>query len=126
MVIKEWKCPAHGFFEGAEPVCPKGCTAGIMRVFLTAPAIRTPVMDRVDNATQRLADRFGMSDLRGHVYEGEAQKQAPVGDFAPRWTKFDQSSIGGLKRSDAVHVPGTMPHPLGSTHMGYRVEGGEH
>lgn len=121
MVIKEWKCPAHGFFESDNPVCPKGCDAGIMRVFLTPPSIGSGVTAQLDGQQQRLADRFGMTDLRSKVYEGEAQKQAPTGDFAPRWSALTRESIAGLSRVNAAPVPGHVPNLARSTHIEPRL-----
>lgn len=117
MVIKEWKCPVHGFFESEDAVCPKGCDAGVMRVFLTPVSIGSGVTGQLDAQQDRLAARFGMTDLRAKVYEGESQKTAPAGDFAPRWSSLDQSGLSGLSRTNAQKVPGMMPSLGRTTHI---------
>lgn len=106
MILRDYKCPVHGFFESSstEPVCPHGCDAGIMQVFLKAPSISTGVVKAMDERMDQMSKRFNMSDLRGNVHEGEAQKQAPQGDFAPRFTPLSSASLGRLSRSDAIDI----------------------
>lgn len=72
MVIKEWKCDEHGFFEATEAMCPHGCVKGINQVFLTPVAYKTSKTKNIDKTTQQLAMDFNMSDIKS-VREGERQ-----------------------------------------------------
>lgn len=72
MVIKEWKCDEHGYFEGADGVCPQGCVEGINQVFLTPVAYKSERSKGIDKTSKQLAMDFGMSDIKT-VKEGERQ-----------------------------------------------------
>lgn len=74
MVIKEWKCDEHGYFESTEAICPHGCDTGINQVFLTPVAYKTSRTKNIDNTTRQLAMDFNMSDVKS-VKEGERQPQ---------------------------------------------------
>lgn len=85
-VMKEYFCFAHGEFEAEQPVCPAGCTTNIEREYRTAPAARSGKTKATDAALERLAQRFGYSDLSnrgGSVAASQPQK--PEMDFRPRW-----------------------------------------
>ena len=105
MILHDWKCATHGFFESDKPVCPHGCDMGISKVFLQPPSVGTGIVQAMDERMQRLADQHGMTNLRGGVHEGEAQKQAPATDsLAPQWRPFGSQSLSGLSRQAAVPV----------------------
>lgn len=89
MVIKEWKCEEHGYFEGTEAKCPHGCTDGISQVFLTPVAMKSSKTKHNDKTLKQLAMDFNMTDIKS-TREGEAQpprfaKQQPDNPFAVRW-----------------------------------------
>jgi len=73
-VLKEFKCLAHGFFDGFEPKCPHGCSGDelIMRVFLTPVGVKSDATKHNDSTLKGLASDFGMTDVKS-VREGEAQ-----------------------------------------------------
>ena len=94
-VIHDYKCPAHGYFESREPVCPHGCT-DVQVVFLQPVGVTSDRTKGSDKTLKQLALDFKMSDVKS-VKEGEAQpprfanKQNP---FAPRWG--NPSDLGGF------------------------------
>ena len=65
MIIKEYECMAHGFFEAGEPTCPEGCCGEnmIQRVFLTAPHIQSSSYNGINNTLQSLAQEHGLTDM---------------------------------------------------------------
>ena len=79
MIIKEFECMAHGYFEGAEPVCPHGCTGEnmIQRVFLTAPSIQTSSYNGINNTLESLAEEHGLSDMNNR--SGNGMRRADAG-----------------------------------------------
>ena len=74
MVMKEWKCDEHGYFDATEGICPNGCTEGINQVFLTPVAYKSDRSKNIDKTTRQLAMDFSMSDIKT-VREGERQPQ---------------------------------------------------
>jgi hypothetical protein len=73
-IIKEWICMAHGPFESAKSMCPKGCTT-VERRFFTAPAIKTNDRTKnIDKTLQQLADDYKMTDI-GNQYATAAVKR---------------------------------------------------
>jgi hypothetical protein len=80
MIIKEYECMAHGFFEGCEPVCPEGCHGEnmVQRVFLTAPSIQTSSYNGINRTLESLAQEHGLTDMnnRGGVGMRMADLQA--------------------------------------------------
>jgi hypothetical protein len=72
MILKDYKCSTHGFFEAGEPICPEGCTDGIHVVFLQAPALLGEKTKAADSHLDSLADQFKMSDIKS-TREGESQ-----------------------------------------------------
>ena len=91
MVIKEWKCEEHGYFESKTAQCPQGCTNGISQVFLTPVAMKSDKTKHSDKTLKQLAMDFNMTDIKS-AREGEAQpprfaqpKPQPENPFAVRW-----------------------------------------
>ena len=94
-VLNDYKCPAHGFFEGREPVCPHGCT-DVQVVFLQPVATVSDRTKGSDKTLKQLALDFNMSDIKSKK-EGEAQPPRfakPENPFAPRWG--NPSNLGGF------------------------------
>ena len=92
-VTKEYRCLAHGPFEGKEAVCPSGCTT-VIREFRTAPATRSDRTKASDKALERLAARYGFSDLSnrkgsvGATRAAQSPFQATWGQM-PKGNKFE-------------------------------------
>jgi hypothetical protein len=94
-VLNDYKCPAHGFFEGREPVCPHGCT-DVQVVFLQPVATVSDRTKGSDKTLKQLALDFNMSDIKSKK-EGEAQPPRfakPENPFAPRWG--NPTNLGGF------------------------------
>ena len=73
MILNDYKCLAHGYFEAWEPKCPKGCDGeAVVKVFLQAVGTRSDSTRHADSTLQGLAKEYGMSDIKS-VREGEAQ-----------------------------------------------------
>lgn len=72
-VVKEWRCNAHGDFEGTEPTCPYGCEGTVQRVFLTPAAFRSNRTTRIDHRLENLAKAHGMTDISNRG--GQAAKR---------------------------------------------------
>ena len=92
-ILKEFRCFAHGKFEGHDPVCPMGCTT-VERAFYTAPGAKSDKTRASDRALERMAQRYGLSDISasktGSVAGDRMAKQRGFGqvgpaDFTPRW-----------------------------------------
>jgi hypothetical protein len=94
-VLNDYKCPAHGYFEGREPVCPHGCT-DVQVVFLQPVGTVSNRTKGSDKTLKQLALDFNMSDIKSKK-EGEAQPPRfakPENPFAPRWG--NPSNLGGF------------------------------
>ena len=72
MIVKEWVCLAHGFFDSAEPLCPYGCSGEgmIERVFRTAPAIQSQGYRNMNATFAALAAEHGVTDLNQRGGDG--------------------------------------------------------
>lgn len=64
MIMKEWRCAAHGPFDAVEQLCPYGCSARfVVREIRTAPAIRSAGTRNTDTVNRQLAQDFNLPDL---------------------------------------------------------------
>lgn len=75
MIIKEWFCSEHGDFEGSHAICPAlGCeSAEVIRVFHTAPGMKSDNTKRFDDGVRRSAELYQQSDYRS-AKAGESSK----------------------------------------------------
>lgn len=90
-VTKEFRCLAHGEFDGTEAVCPKGCTT-VVREFRTAPAGKSSKTKGVDKTLANLAARFGFSDMSnrdGSVGGSKKQKN----EMQPVWGDMPKGNV---------------------------------
>lgn len=81
MIIKEWKCPLHGSFDGSHAICPAyGCDSdGVEREYRTAPGIKSDSTKLTDAGFRRTADVYGLSDMNnkdGQAVAGHEGSQA--------------------------------------------------
>ena len=109
MAIKrEFTCIAHGVFESETAICPHGCTSTIERTYTKGSAApRTSGKTKAtDAALQRLADRFGMTDIsnRNGSVKGSQRSNAP--SMAPTW--------GEIPKGDKLVVGKGIEHVKGS------------
>ena len=73
MVLKDYHCTEHGYFEGWEDRCPmKGCHGDVSVVFLRPVAIKSERTKRSDAALEGMAKEFQMTDIKS-TREGENQ-----------------------------------------------------
>lgn len=82
MIIREFKCRDCGaLFESAErdPECPSCTGEEPERVFMTAPAIRSPKTSVADRTLKELASDYGLSDMNNK--HGQAVKGGGNGQF---------------------------------------------
>jgi hypothetical protein len=112
-VLNDYKCPAHGYFEGKEPVCPHGCT-DVQVVFLQPVGVTSDRTKGSDKTLKQLALDFKMSDVKS-VKDGEAQPPRFAkqnNPFAPRWgspgdlSGFNLRSVAGEQVSGIQAVKG--------------------
>jgi len=114
-ILHDYKCPAHGYFESTEAVCPHGCT-DVQVVFLQPVATMSDRTKGSDKTLKQLALDFKMSDVKS-VKEGEAQpprfaNKPPDNPFAPRWGNpgdlggFNLRSVAGEQVSGIQAVKG--------------------
>ena len=73
MVLKDYHCTEHGYFEGWEERCPiKGCHGAVSVVFLQPVSLKSDRTKKADKTLKGLAQDFGMTDIKS-TKEGEHQ-----------------------------------------------------
>jgi hypothetical protein len=73
MVLKDYHCSEHGYFEGWQEACPiKGCAGEVSVVFLQPVSIKSDRTKKADATLKGLAQDFGMTDIKS-TREGEHQ-----------------------------------------------------
>lgn len=80
MVIKEFKCEAHGVFDSSHPICPAfGCRSEkVERVFITPVGIKSEFVTRHEQGIKKLAAAYGQTDFKT-ARAGESSIKHPVG-----------------------------------------------
>ena len=72
MILKDYKCPAHGYFESDTAVCfVDNCEANVMRVHLRAPGIKSERTKGIDTKAKQLAMDYKMTNIKT-AKEGES------------------------------------------------------
>ena len=111
-VMKEWFCMAHGKFESAKSVCPKGCTT-VERRFYTPTSIKTSDRTRnIDNTLQMLADDYKLTDINNQ--NGTAAVKRPDSRKVNQMEAMNEV----IKQKFGVHAGGgwgAMPQQGGAT-----------
>lgn len=94
-ILRDYKCPKHGFFESFDPECPHGC-AEIMEVQLAAPSIQSDRTKGADKTLNKLASDFKMTNIKS-TREGESQEGYFTRNNAPepREARPGDSAIWG-------------------------------
>ena len=83
--MKEWRCAAHGSFDGTHPICPSmGCMSEhVEREFRTPVSISKGKYSRFDAGLRQTADRMGISNWRtarpGETAFAGRGQDAPLG-----------------------------------------------
>ena len=98
-VLKDYKCPRHGYFESRKAQCPmKGCEEEVMVVHLTAPSLQSARTKGADKTLDGLAKQFNMGDIRS-AKEGENQ-----GNVLSRNNKFKKKDYDAAEAHLAQKV----------------------
>jgi len=101
-VMRDYKCPKHGYFTAWEPMCHEGCT-DVAQVILRAPTMRDSVVGgrskRNDDNIKGLAKEFGMTNIKS-TREGEFQEGYLTRNNAPQ-PEMPPEATGG-RPGDAV------------------------
>lgn len=77
MILKEFRCAAHGDFEASHPICPHmGCESEhVERVFLTPVGLRSDRTKATDSTLDGIARDYRLSDMNNRggraVLEGD-------------------------------------------------------
>ena len=73
MILRDYHCTEHGYFEGWQDACPiKHCAGEVSRVFLQPVGIKSDRTKKADATLRGLAEDFGMTDIKS-TREGEHQ-----------------------------------------------------
>jgi hypothetical protein len=73
MMLKDYKCPTHGYFESDTALCyVDNCEANVMRVHLRAPGLKSERTKGIDTKAKQLAIDYKMTDIKT-AREGENQ-----------------------------------------------------
>lgn len=121
-VTKQWRCAAHGEFEGPDGACPAGCPAAFVKQEIrTAPAFRRSApgggsrMAFIDGTLRQIADDFKLPDLKAdpkaNVSVIEAVRKSNNVE-APRWMDIPHASPGFSRsgeKAPPVALPGFEP-----------------
>jgi|HubBroStandDraft_2_1064218.scaffolds.fasta_scaffold195003_2 hypothetical protein len=105
-VLKEFRCLAHGPFDSKEAVCPHGCSV-VVREFRTAPAGRSAKTKTSDAALERLASRFGLSDMsnRDGSVGGSRKNANPM---QPYWSEMPKGNTFEVGKGEVAPRGGNM------------------
>lgn len=100
-IIREFRCGDCGsIFESMllpeEVDCPKCSAPEPERVFLTAPAIKSPKTSGTDATLKALASDYGLTNMSNR--DGAAVRQAPTGDHAPQFATGQPQAMQVLQK----------------------------
>lgn len=102
MILKDYHCANHGYFEGWEPKCPiKGCAGDVAVVFLQPVALKSDRTKKADSTLEGLAQEFQMSDIKS-TREGEHQTG---------YIKRNNSQTDSERQAEAQEAAQREPRP---------------
>lgn len=111
-IKKEWLCMAHGKFESAKAVCPRGCTT-VERRFFTPTSIKTSGRtNNIDKTLQMLADDYKLTDINNQ--NGTAAVKRPDSKAVNQMEAMNQA----IQQRFGVNAGGgwgAMPNSGGAT-----------
>lgn len=126
MILNDYKCEMHGFFESDKPICPHGCDT-VQKVFLQPVGMIGDTTKFNDTTLRGLAADYGMTDIKS-VREGEAQppRLAPPQNnpFAVQWgnpsqiSNFNTKSIAGENPNGLASAGGKFKAPTTASYIG--------
>jgi hypothetical protein len=110
-VLKEFRCAAHGPFEGFEAKCPRGCSPRfVVREFRSAPAFKSAKTKHVDRQFRAIAKEFGLTNLKNDPKSGTSVMQElrkgvkTPAEASPRWMNLEHAPPG-FSRDPNAKVP---------------------
>jgi hypothetical protein len=106
-VVKEYRCAAHGPFEGTEQACPYGCPPRfVVREFRSAPAFQAKRTRNIDGTLRGIASDFGLTDMKNDPKGGVSVMQALRSGKVQRsnWLKLNHAEPGFSSRGDQAPV----------------------
>lgn len=114
-VLKEWRCAAHGAFEGPEPDCGAGCPpAFIKQEFRTPPGIKSGGTKFVDAQLRGLAQDYKLSDIKNDKDGSSVMQSIRKGeDFSPKFVDIPHPEPGWTKRGEKPHAVSPSPFLMG-------------
>lgn len=140
-VLHDYKCPAHGFFESYDAICPHGCD-DVQLVFLQPVGLKSDRTKHADSTLKQLAKDYKMTNVKS-VHEGESQPHALLKDkqaakqehpFALKWGNpkeiggFNLNSIKGEQvqglasmKESGVSLPKLRPLSVVNDHENLKV-----
>lgn len=115
MIIKEWRCAAHGAFEGPAPDCGAGCPASfIEREFRTAPSIKSGGTKFVDAQLRGLAADYKLPDIKNDKDGSSVMESIRKGeDFSPKFVDIPHPEPGWTRRGEKPHAVSPSPYLMG-------------
>jgi hypothetical protein len=126
MILNDYKCAMHGFFESDKPICPHGCDT-VQKVFLQPVGMIGDKTKFNDTTLKSLAADYGMTDIKS-VREGEAQPPRlapPQGNpFAVQWgnpsqiSNYNTQSIAGENPNGLASAGGRFNQPKTASYIG--------
>jgi len=126
-VMRDYKCPRHGYFTAWEPVCHEGCE-DVAQVILRAPTMRDSVIGgrskRNDTNLKQLAKDFNMTNIKS-VKEGEAQdgyltrNNAPVPQQPPEQAPGSGVIWGDAGKYNMSGMLNGMIKPVAGEQVGF-------
>lgn len=115
-VIREFRCGDCGsLFESMLPVeevaCPTCTAPEPERVFLTAPAIKSPRTASTDAIQKDLAQAYGLSDMTNRDGESVMRGQRGPQQAHAQWTANEQVLAAAAKAPPGLTPGMRFPHP---------------
>jgi hypothetical protein len=102
MILKDYHCSEHGYFEGWEERCPmKGCHGDVAVVFLQPVALKSDRTKKADRTLEGLAEEFGMTDI----------KSTREGDHQTGYIKRNNSQTDAERAAEAEAAAQKQPRP---------------
>lgn len=126
-ILRDYKCPRHGYFTAWEPMCHEGCE-DVAQVILRAPTMRDSVKGgrskRNDQNIKQLAADFNMTNIKS-TREGEAQdgyltrNNAPVPQQPPAEAPGSGVIWGDAGKFSMAGMLGGMIKPVAGEQVGF-------
>lgn len=115
MVIKEWRCAAHGIFEGPEPDCGAGCPVDfIKQEFRTPVSIKSGGTKFVDAQLRGLAQDYGLTNIKNDKDGTSVMESIRKGeDFAPKFVDIPHPEPGWTRRGEKPGKMSPSPYLMG-------------